>query len=1144
MNKHSLKSVLAERRITPPQKYSRDVDCALAIAKKQLKSFLVGELKKHKNVKFQLSIEAKMRKFRFETQDFISLSPIFSSEVSSLFHRSGIQNKLKSKMGSLINRVDDFIASGSSWVLQEILSIRLIVFKYSPLAGGFFSYDLPPKIKNKRACLSIFSVNPQYANLCFAFAILASVVNVQNNKNRPGHYIPHLSKLNLNNLSFPLPISQIGQFEEQNPEFSINVYGWSGMLPYALYVSEYRLRPRVIDLFYYKKHYSLIVHLSRFMAGFFKKWAKKRFYCRSCLTSFSNSDTFEKHTESCDSQGQMYQYPEENVKMKFTKYNHCFKIPFVIIMDLEAFCSPLDSAQSSLNTKRVARHIVNTFSGFRVCSNPEFSSKKPHTYVGKFVIKNLIKYLYDQSAKIMTILNTCRRKMIFTEEDKMRFKKQKRCGFCDRKRKLCRHHDHLTGFFVTGLCNSCNLHYAALRENLEIRVIFHGLAVYDHHHLISEIYKYIESEVTVIPKNSERYSFFRFENFLFLDSLAYFGSSLDNLASNLLTKGKQCFQYTRKYFDKPEIESLVFRKWPYPYEYTSCWANLEKASPPKRSDFYNKITNSIISPFEYGIFLAIWHALDCKCLKDYLRYYCELDVLLLADVLEDFRNACLEDYKLDLLYYFSMSGFAFSAMLLKTKIRLELISDPEMYSFIERTIRGGICTAPCKLITCQNHYMEEYESSEPSSYILYADVKSLYAFAMTHPLPYRGFRFLNSHEIECLDIMNIDDSGKWGYFFEVCLEYPKELFSDPVHRDYPLAPVRRQIRYEEMSSYSKYLMQCYGSLRNDKSYKLLQDFNEKDYYCVHHYALKLYLKHGLVLKKIYRVIVFEQKPWMKKFIEFNAQKRCMAQSACMKDLYKLISNAVYGASYLNKKKYCDYKLVRDPSQCVKLASYPNFHSAKIFNEHLVGIQLKKRRVTLNTPIYAAAAILDISKRHMYFIMYDELRRIFPQGFRLGYSDTDSLIILVETPDVFKIMADHPEVFDCSNFDPQSPYFSEKQKTEIGLLKSETGSRVIKQVVSLKPKSYSVLMANDDFTLQRSKGVPKRIVNDVLKHSHYLDCLISGRRAATRFHSIRSIGHTLYTLEHQKISLSALDNKRFVLDNGIDTLPLCNERVVQ
>ena len=361
----------------------------------------------------------------------------------------------------------------------------------------------------------------------------------------------------------------------------------------------------------------------------------------------------------------------------------------------------------------------------------------------------------------------------------------------------------------------------------------------------------------------------------------------------------------------------------------------EEKLPPKET-FYSKLNDCGVSDEDYEHAKKVWKEFEIKNLGKYHDLYLKSDVLLLADVFEEFRNICLENYSLDPAWYYTSTGLSWDALLKHSGVKLELLTDPDKLLLFEKGIRGGVSMISNRYGKANNKYMEEkYDPSQPSKYLAYLDVNNLYGWAMMKPLPVGDFKWMEERELE-----------HWENFpciLELDWEYPKDLHD--LHNDYPLAPERSKIGGVE---------------------KLIPNLWDKEKYVIHHENLKLYLRLGLKIKKIHRGIKFREEPWMKSYIEKNTDLRTKAK----KDFFKLMNNSVFGKTMENIRNRVDVRLVNNPEAAKKLISKPNFRHCTIFDENLVAIHMKRTKLMFNKPVYCGMAILDLSKTLMYKFHYD------------------------------------------------------------------------------------------------------------------------------------------------------------------------------
>ena len=150
-----------------------------------------------------------------------------------------------------------------------------------------------------------------------------------------------------------------------------------------------------------------------------------------------------------------------------------------------------------------------------------------------------------------------------------------------------------------------------------------------------------------------------------------------------------------------------------------------------------------------------------------------------------------------------------------------------------------------------------------------------------------------------------------------------------------------------------------------KSSKPACNLYDKKNYVVHITALKQALDHGLILKKIHRVIQFILKAWLKECIDMNTQLRKQTKKDFKKDFFRLMSNSVFGKAMENVRKHRDIKLVTTDKRRNRLVSKPNYHTTKLFSENLLAMEIKKIKLKINKPVYLGLSILEITKILMY-----------------------------------------------------------------------------------------------------------------------------------------------------------------------------------
>ena len=410
------------------------------------------------------------------------------------------------------------------------------------------------------------------------------------------------------------------------------------------------------------------------------------------------------------------------------------------------------------------------------------------------------------------------------------------------------------------------------------------------------------------------------------------------------------------------------------------WDKFKETKLPPREAFYNKLNMSGVGNEDYEHANRVWKEFGLKDLGEYHDLYLKADVILLANVFEAFRKVRLKKYGLDPAHFYTAPGLAWKACLKKTRIRLELLLDPDMLLMFERGIRGGITQSINRWAKANNPYMgSEFDPDEKTNYLQYLDANNLYGWGMSQPLPTGGFCWV---DIKPDKISKLAKHKSKGYLLEVDVHHPKELHNS--HNDLPFMCERMKINGVE---------------------KLIPNLYDKKRYVIHIRTLEQALKHGLVLERIHKAIEFIQSAWMKEYIDFNTKLRTAATNDFEKDFYKLMNNSVFGKTTENIRKYSNIKLVTNREAYLKAVMKPNFKSGVLFGENLMGCEMGKIKVVMNKPVYLGQVILDLSKTVMYEFHYDYMVPKYGKKLDLCYMDTDSLIYNIEMEDFYKDIAE-------------------------------------------------------------------------------------------------------------------------------------------
>ena len=1097
-----------------------------------------------KGFKFVETLQVKFVKHSNDKK--ILKNGYFNSTTDLIINETDIKSAIQASQQQILNKIAQWISEGSGWTIQSIENHYINIVNYNPLKGSSY-IELPQELQNSaKGLINMKNKDNECFRWCHIRHSNPQDKDPQRIKKTDKQYI---EKLDYSSIEFPVTVKQINKIEKQN-NIRINLFGYEEKQPFPIHISKEKYQDHMELLLITEgenKHYVLIKDFNKFMFKQNKHEPQKHF-CMYCLQCFSREDVLTKHINNCISINgkQAINMPEKGDKVYFKNHHKQLPVPFVIYADFEAITEKIQGCQPNNEKSYTEAYQKHTDCGYGykvVCCYDDKYSKPVQIHRGENAIHKFMENMLEE-------VNWCKSKMKkhfnkplkMTKEDEKDFQKAIKCHICDQqytdKDIRVRDHCHITGKFRGSAHQDCNLKLRIKPDNIKIPVIFHNLRGYDSHFIMQQIgeiakkhaYKNKRGEechmnINCIPNNMEKYLAFMLGNHLvFLDSLQFMNSSLDNLIKNL---PDEAFKYTKQEFEKEQF-NLMKRKGIYPYDHMDSFDRFNETQLPEKQDFYSILNNEHISDEQYKHAQNVWNTFNLKTMGDYHDLYLKSDILLLADVFENFRKTCLQYYKLDPCHYFTSPGLSWDAMLKMTNIKLELITDIDMFQFIEKGMRGGTSYIANRHGEANNKYMKTYNEKLPSKYIMYLDANNLYGWAMSQYLPTGNFKWLSQKQIEKTNLGEYTENSKKGLILEVDLEYPQEMHD--LHNDYPLGPEKVKVAKDMLSDCCKKIADKFN-ISSGLVHKLIPTLNDKEKYILHYRNLQSYLSLGLKLKKIHRVLQFGQSPWLKQYIDFNTQKRTHAKNSFEKDFCKLMNNSVFGKTMENIRKRVDVRLVTSKKKLLKLASKPTYVSSKIFNENLVAVHKIKETLTMNRPAYIGMCILDLSKTLMYDFHYNYIKHKYGNKAKLLFTDTDSLTYEIETKDAYKDVFQDKSKFDNSDYPENSPYFNITNKKVIGKFKDEAAGIPIIEFVGLRSKMYSYIKDDMDGG-KTAKGIKKNVIKKDIKHEDYKNVLFNNKQIHHKMKTIRSEKHQLGSFELNKISLSCFDDKRFIHQNGI------------
>ncbi|CAS00298.1 Protein CBG25936 [Caenorhabditis briggsae] len=526
----------------------------------------------------------------------------------------------------------------------------------------------------------------------------------------------------------------------------------------------------------------------------------------------------------------------------------------------------------------------------------------------------------------------------------------------------------------------------------------------------------------------------------------------------------------------------------------------EETKLPSISSFYDKLNDKECSQKDYLYAKVVWNKMNCKNLEDYTRIYMINDVLLLADVFENFRNLSLDKYGLDPCWYYTSPGLSWDAMLKYTKVRLDTINDTEKFFMIEDGIRGGIVNAIKRYTKANNKYTSKFNPEEISNFLLYLDANNLYGWAMKQLLPHSNFVFEKQIQLSVLNISmnevsksqirkyieNLNSQGK-GCILEVDLEYPNELHRK--HNEFPLCP--------EIRDFGNNIKKLCNTLEN------------KNNYVIHYQNLLQALDLGMKLKKIKRILKFDESNWLASYIDLNTDLRKKAKNDFEKDFFKLMNNSVFGKTMENVRNRVDVKLI-----------------------------------------------------------FSGETELMKNGETHYISKKDRIAKLAKLPNFNRNIIINKEYFDFSEYPECHPLYNVENKKVVGKFKDELNGLIMEELIALKPKSYAYKISEEtrenlkDYYEKRnqeekenpklskvpkpgeenkkSKGIKKCVVKK-LKVEDFRESLFNKSIVRKKQCCIRSIKQQLYTQEQEKVvfdneetEAKLLSFKRIIIPNSYET----------
>lgn len=633
-----------------------------------------------------------------------------------------------------------------------------------------------------------------------------------------------------------------------------------------------------------------------------------------------------------------------------------------------------------------------------------------------------------------------------------------------------------------------------------------------------------------IAQNSEKYISFTLSGVRYIDSLAFLLASLDKCAESLRVDEKiETAKYILETFGEIVTKDHpLLKKGIFPYELLTVdnWKTLFKSNVFPDKESFTTVLSGKISDKDYIAGKSVFTRY-CKTFEDFHDIYLALDCTLLADVFTKFRTNIYQEFGLDAVHYYTAPGLSWACFLKTKQHKVSNLTDIDILNIVEQNIRGGVSVISKRYAKANNPKVAGYDPSVPESYLMYLDANNLYGWAMQQMVPIDAGRFVDK-SLE--DLLTHDCKSNLNYIVVCDIDY-----SDPILQEktkwYPFAPESLIVDPKWLSPKQIEIKTIHGITDGNIDKLIPNQMNKTRYACLLN-NLQFYVKHGLKITKVHECIEFEQAPLMRAYIDHNSVKRKAATTDALKDLFKLLNNAIYGKTLENVRNRITGEVVASCAKIQKLVNKHDFLRLKTFGEGLAFIERKKREDKINKPIHIGFFVLEYSKLLMYQFFYDVLQPTFGQDkVHLLMTDTDSLVLQIFTRDLYGQMAN-----DSTKLHNQVNKWIDTSDSKIpGLFKDECGNDIMTEFVGLRSKMYSYRTQSMKKAKNIAKGVT-RIVSKGMNFDDYRDVITENKILTHNMHGLRSFAHEVHLIEMNKITLSPYDDKRYFCADNYDTLP--------
>jgi hypothetical protein len=627
-------------------------------------------------------------------------------------------------------------------------------------------------------------------------------------------------------------------------------------------------------------------------------------------------------------------------------------------------------------------------------------------------------------------------------------------------------HNHITGKFVSLICNQCNI--LAVKKSLVC--ISHSFGSTDGFLLLKHMKQKWLEKLKVVSRGGEGLLTLTWmDEIRFIDSSELLGFNIGELASRLRIISnsrprKDVFKLLYSGFSdtidcKVELleNNLIFPKRGFLFNNCTLCSEFPLiqefcTEEEEVEDLMEAYTNSI----------KVYEDFNCNSMCSYSFIYTKWCVFQLADSLRHFVNYCLGRMNISPLHYSTLSAFGFDCAFAQSGASYEYIKDTSILEWIKPAIRAGLSFSNVRYAEANCERLNYYNGeSSQRCHIVEFDLTSAYPACTADFLVKGEYAWLDDEDIKKLDLQTLRDDGEYGYIFEVSFSYPDEIHDDLIQL--PLGVTKRIVSYDELSPSQK---AQFKTASKNSSYmcvpKMIMDLLPKYNYLVTHRALKYYISKGIKIAHYHKGLRFKQEKYLKSAMEYFMELRKTAleeNDEIMSAILKRLMCGIFGKFLTNSANHADVRICSTRTDCQKLTARHNFSDISLITNKLSLIHLTRGTVYHSYNILNAFLILENCKDLVYK-GFDKFRSHFDGNVKLLAGETDSLRLQIYDPDNnFLVRMKQLQHFvDFSKLPKSHELYAANLKNHLGSWKLTELN--IWQVVSIKSRLFSYITRCD------------------------------------------------------------------------------------